>query len=77
MYTYHFSVYNINGVAMIFVWGATRPMSPGTFDVISWSRPDSVGGGVVAEMFRDLHKADHVVRWGGGVVADIFFARSR
>ena len=35
-----------NGVARIFVWGgATRPMPPGSFSVISGSRPDSVGGG--------------------------------
>ena len=34
--------------------GATRPMSPGTFYVISRSRPGSVGAGgsVVAEFFR-------------------------
>ena len=32
-------------------------MSPGRFSVISRRRPDSVGGGgVVAEIFRDLHK---------------------
>ena len=44
-----------NGVARIFVWGGgTRPMSPGTFDVISRSRPDSVGGGVLAEIVRGL-----------------------
>ena len=45
-HTWHFS----NGVARIFV-------PPGTFSVVSRSRPDSMGGGeVVAEIFRDLHK---------------------
>ena len=29
-------------------------VAPGTFSVTSGSRPDSVGGGVVAEIFRDL-----------------------
>ena len=59
-----------NGVARIFVWGGggTRPMSPGRFSVISRSRPDSVGGGVVA----DLHKRN-TFAGGGGVVAYIFF----
>ena len=49
-----------NGVARIFVWvggGGTRPMSPGTFYVISTSRPHSVGGGGSSRnYFRDLHK---------------------
>ena len=62
-----------NGVAMIFFGGATRPMSPGRFseaDQIQW------GGGLVAEIFRDLHKRNAFaerVRGGGGVVAYIFF----
>ena len=42
--------------------GGTRPMPPGTFCVISGSRPDSVGGGV-EELFRDLHNR---TRFGGG-----------
>ena len=29
-------------------------MPPGSFSVISGSRPNSVGGGVVADIFRDL-----------------------
>ena len=41
-------------------------MSPGKFSVISRSRPDSVGGGVVAEIFRDLHK-QNTFAGGGGV----------
>ena len=39
-------------------------MPPGTFFVISGSRPDSV-----AEIFRDLHKRTTFA--GGGVVAEI------
>ena len=45
-------------------------MSPGTFseaDQIQW------GGGVVAEIFRDLHKRN-TFAGGGGVVAYIFFS---
>ena len=38
-------------------------MPPGRFSVISTSRPDSVGGGVVAKMFRDLHER---TRFAGG-----------
>ena len=38
-------------------------MLPGTFYVIPRSRPDSVGGGVVADIFRDLLKP---TRFGGG-----------
>ena len=43
-------------------------MPPGTFSVISGSRPDSVGGGggVVAEMFRDLHGRTGFAGGGGG-----------
>ena len=72
-----------NGVARIlFGGGATRPMSPSTFYVISRSRPDWVGGGgVVADMFRrdrDLRKPTRFgggihVRWGGGGSGIIFF----
>ena len=40
-------------------------MSPGTFSVISRSRPDSVGGGVVADIFRDLHKRTTFPGGGG------------
>ena len=40
-------------------------MPPGTFSVISGSRPDSVGGGVVAEMFRDLHGRTGFAGGGG------------
>ena len=71
----HFTSYlACNGVARIFFEGATRPMPPGRFCVISRSRPDVGGGGwVVAEIFRDLHKrtrfAGGVV--GGGVVAEV------
>ena len=54
-----------NGVARIFVWGATRPMPRGIFCVISGSRPDSVGGGVEAEYFRDLHKQTRFAGGGG------------
>ena len=36
---------SINGVARIFVWGATRPMPPGRFCIISRIRPDIGGGG--------------------------------
>ena len=39
--------------------------------MISAGRPDSVGGGVVAEMFRDRHKPARL-SGGGGVVAEIF-----
>ena len=54
-----------NGVAMIFVGGGgTRPMPPGTFSVISGSRLHS-GGGVVAEMFRDLHARTRFSKGGG------------
>ena len=38
-------------------------MPPGRFCVISRSRPDSVGGGVVSEIFRVLHKQ---TRFAGG-----------
>ena len=42
-------------------------MLPGTFSVISGSRPDSVGGGgVVAEIFRDLPKRNTFAGGGGG-----------
>ena len=47
-------------------------MSPGTFYVISRSRPHSVGGGgIVAEIVRGILKPN---RFGGGrgVVAEIF-----
>ena len=55
-------------------------MPPSTFYVISVSWPDSVGGGVVAEIFRDPHRRTRF-SWGGGgrtrfsgggVVAEIF-----
>ena len=39
--------------------------------MISAGRPDSVGGGVVAEIFRDRHKPARL-SGGGGVVAEIF-----
>ena len=55
-------------------------MSPGTFHVISRSRPDSVGGGtpVVAEIFRDLLKPTRSSGGGGGgVEAGIFPAAPR
>ena len=38
--------------------------------MISGGRPDSVGGGVVAEIFRDRRKPGKFS--GGGVVAEIF-----
>ena len=42
-----------NRIARILVWGgATLPMPPGRFSVISRSRPGSLGGGgVVADFF--------------------------
>ena len=41
--------------------------------MISGGRPHSVGGGVVAEIFRDRRKPGRFsVQWGGGVVAEIF-----
>ena len=43
--------------------------------MISAGRPDSVGGGVVAEIFRDRHKPGRFS--GGGVVADIFRVRRK
>ena len=46
-------------------------MSPGRFGVISRSRPDSVGGGVVAEIFRDLPRPTRFS--GGGVRVAEFF----
>ena len=49
-----------NGVARIFVWGgATRYI----FRHLFGSRPHSVGGGVVAENFRDLN---YRIRFSGG-----------
>ena len=41
-------------------------MSPGRFSVISGSRPDLVGGGVVADIFRDLQMPTRFGRGGGG-----------
>ena len=38
--------------------------------MISADRPDSVGGGVVADIFRDPHKPAKFS--GGGVVAEFF-----
>ena len=57
-----------NGVARIFVWGgATRLTPPDTFCVVSGSRPDSVGGGVVAEIiFRDPRQRTRFSGGGGG-----------
>ena len=40
--------------------------------MISAGRPDSVGGGVVPEIFRDRHKPARFSGGGGGVVAEIF-----
>ena len=40
--------------------------------MISADRPDSVGGGVVADIFRDPHKPAKFSGGGGGVVAEIF-----
>ena len=34
--------------------------------MISGGRPDSVGGGVVAEIFRDRRKPGRFIQWGGG-----------
>ena len=39
--------------------------------MISGGRPDSVGGGVVAEIFRDRRKPRRL-SGGGGVVPEIF-----
>ena len=64
----------VNGVARIFVWGATRSMSPGRLSVISRSRPDlERGGGVVAEIFRDLRKRTTFAGGGGGCSGRNFF----
>ena len=41
--------------------------------MISGGRPDSVGGGVVGEFFRDRRKPARFS--GGGVVAEIFGLR--
>ena len=61
-----------NGVARIFVWGGTRPMSPGTFDVISTSRPHSVGGGGRVAEIISVISITGPRSLGGGVVAEIF-----
>ena len=50
--------------------GATRLTPPDTFCVVSGSRPDSVGGGVVAEIFRGPRERTRIS--GGGVVAEMF-----
>ena len=44
--------------------------------MISGGRPDSLGGGVVAEIFRDRRKPGRF-SGGGGVVAEIFRARRK
>ena len=49
-------------------------MSPATFSIISTSRPDLVGGGgVEAEIFRDIPKANRFGGGGGGG-SSIFFS---
>ena len=63
------SEYSTNGVARIILGG-------GQFSVISGGRPDSVGGGVVAEIFRDRRKPGRF-SGGGGVVAEIFRDRRK
>ena len=47
-------------------------MSPGRFSVISEAGQIQWGGGVVAEIFRDLHKRN-TFAGGRGVVAYTFF----
>ena len=42
--------------------------------MVSGGRPDSVGGGVVADIFRDRRKPGRFS--GGGVVAEIFSSRN-
>ena len=46
-------------------------MPPDRFCVISRGRPDSVGGGVVAEIFRVLHRQTRFA--GGGESGRTFF----
>ena len=45
--------------------------------MISGGRPDSVGGGVVAEVFRDRRKPGRFSGGRGGVVAEIFRDRRK
>ena len=59
-----------NGVAMIFVWGGA-PGRCHPLDFPSSLQADQIRwGGVVADIFRDLHKRTMFA--GGGVVAEIF-----
>ena len=61
-----------NGVARIFVWGGhPADVTPGTINVISRSRPDSVGGGGTSSI---LHKRTALAEGG---VAEIIYGSSR